>query len=228
MTLLAQETDEDHIHVVVSAPPRFSPALIANLVKGYSSRSLREQYPTSKRCVARGIFGRAATMSAWRGPFQRKSSPATLQHVRGNSRAGCGGPPHPNPPKRTIAVIQSHEWRRDVPRRFVNAKHGSSVDGCTELGHHDRGRDSPRSRVSGIHVAHLLRRRLVLARDTRCGDSQRKQRQGLQIVDGVGFASGSHITKLLARPLVGGAAVAEPDDTRRERNKGSAGVGRAP
>src|SRR5207248_10651058 len=45
LTLLAMETDEDHIHVVVSAPPRFSPALIANLLKGYSSRFLREKFP---------------------------------------------------------------------------------------------------------------------------------------------------------------------------------------
>src|SRR2546425_13129480 len=32
LTLLALEIDEDHIHVLVSAPPRFSPALIANLL----------------------------------------------------------------------------------------------------------------------------------------------------------------------------------------------------
>ena len=38
LTFLARETDEDHMHVLVSAPPRFSPALIANLLKGYSSR----------------------------------------------------------------------------------------------------------------------------------------------------------------------------------------------
>ena len=43
------ETDEDHIHVFVSAPPRFSPALIANLLKGYSSRYLREQFPHLKK-----------------------------------------------------------------------------------------------------------------------------------------------------------------------------------
>ncbi len=48
VTLLAVETDEDHIHVFVSAPPRFSPALIANLLKGYSSRYLREKYPHLK------------------------------------------------------------------------------------------------------------------------------------------------------------------------------------
>jgi putative transposase len=49
MTLLAVETDEDHIHVFVSAPPRFSPALIANLLKGYSFRYLREKYPHLKK-----------------------------------------------------------------------------------------------------------------------------------------------------------------------------------
>jgi putative transposase len=49
LTLLALETDEDHIHAFVSAPPRFSPALIANLLKGYSSRYLREQLPHLKK-----------------------------------------------------------------------------------------------------------------------------------------------------------------------------------
>ena len=43
------ETDEDHIHVFVSAPPRFSPAKIANLLKGYTSRFLRELFPTLKK-----------------------------------------------------------------------------------------------------------------------------------------------------------------------------------
>ncbi|GHO88620.1 IS200/IS605 family transposase [Dictyobacter formicarum] len=49
LTLLAMETDIDHIHVFVSAPPRCSPALIANLLKGYSSRFLRERFPHLKK-----------------------------------------------------------------------------------------------------------------------------------------------------------------------------------
>jgi putative transposase len=49
LTLLALETDEDHFHVFVSAPPRFSPAMIANLLKGYSSRFLREKFPHLKK-----------------------------------------------------------------------------------------------------------------------------------------------------------------------------------
>jgi putative transposase len=49
LTLLALETDIDHIHVFVSAPPRFSPAMIANLLKGHSSLYLREKFPRLKK-----------------------------------------------------------------------------------------------------------------------------------------------------------------------------------
>lgn len=43
--LLALETDEDHVHCFVSAPPKDSPAKIVGLLKGYSSRRLREAFP---------------------------------------------------------------------------------------------------------------------------------------------------------------------------------------
>src|SRR5260370_25137599 len=49
LTILGMETDEEHIHVFVSAPPRFRPAWIANLLKGYSSRFLREKFPHLKK-----------------------------------------------------------------------------------------------------------------------------------------------------------------------------------
>ncbi len=49
LTLLALEIDIDHIHVFVSAPPRFSPAMLANLLKGHSSRYLRERFPHLKK-----------------------------------------------------------------------------------------------------------------------------------------------------------------------------------
>ncbi|WP_366145714.1 IS200/IS605 family transposase [Acidiferrobacter sp.] len=48
-TLLALETDVDHVHCFVSAPPRWSPAIIVGLLKGYTSRKLREQFPRFKR-----------------------------------------------------------------------------------------------------------------------------------------------------------------------------------
>lgn len=49
LTLLALEADVDHVHVFISAPPRCSPAWIANLLKGYTSRLLRLQFPHLKR-----------------------------------------------------------------------------------------------------------------------------------------------------------------------------------
>jgi putative transposase len=45
-TLLALETDEDHVHAFVSAPPKDSPAKIVGLLKGHSSRRIRAQFPT--------------------------------------------------------------------------------------------------------------------------------------------------------------------------------------
>jgi len=53
LRLLAQETDQDHIHVFVSAPPRFSPANIANRLKGYTSRYLRRRFPRLAKATGR-------------------------------------------------------------------------------------------------------------------------------------------------------------------------------
>ena len=47
--IVEQAVMPDHVHLFVSAPPRFSPALIANHLKGYSSRFLRKKYPHLKK-----------------------------------------------------------------------------------------------------------------------------------------------------------------------------------
>ncbi len=48
--LLALETDTDHVHCFVSAPPKDSPAKIVGILKGYSSRMVRQSFPAlSKR-----------------------------------------------------------------------------------------------------------------------------------------------------------------------------------
>lgn len=44
-TLLALETDIDHVHCFVSAPPKDAPAKIVGLLKGYSSRMVRQASP---------------------------------------------------------------------------------------------------------------------------------------------------------------------------------------
>lgn len=49
LQLLAVETDLAHVHAFVSAPPRWSPAQLANLLKGHTSKYLRERFPYLKR-----------------------------------------------------------------------------------------------------------------------------------------------------------------------------------
>lgn len=44
-TLLALETDIDHVHCFISAPPKDAPAKIVGLLKGYSSRITRQKFP---------------------------------------------------------------------------------------------------------------------------------------------------------------------------------------
>ncbi|EQD74689.1 transposase IS200-family protein, partial [mine drainage metagenome] len=45
LRLLALETDSDQVHCLVSAPPRWAPATLAGLLKGYTSHKLRERFP---------------------------------------------------------------------------------------------------------------------------------------------------------------------------------------
>ena len=52
-TLLALETDVDHVHIFVSAPPRWAPATIVGLLKGTSSRELRTRFPELRRICGR-------------------------------------------------------------------------------------------------------------------------------------------------------------------------------
>lgn len=42
------ETDEDHIHIFISAPPRFSPAKIVRLIKTWTYRHVYRQTPEIK------------------------------------------------------------------------------------------------------------------------------------------------------------------------------------
>jgi putative transposase len=69
--LSAMETDIDHVHCFVSAPPRWAPATIVGLLKGYASRKLRERFPKLKQLCGREqlwtqayYVGTAGTVSA--------------------------------------------------------------------------------------------------------------------------------------------------------------------
>ena len=46
--ILALEVMPDHVHLFVSAPPKYAPAQIIKIFKGASSRELGKRYPESK------------------------------------------------------------------------------------------------------------------------------------------------------------------------------------
>ncbi len=49
--IISQEVMPDHVHLFVSAPPKYSPARIAQLFKGTTSRVLRLEFPELKRHI---------------------------------------------------------------------------------------------------------------------------------------------------------------------------------
>lgn len=58
MQILAVEVMPDHVHLFVSAPPRYSPAWIVNAFKGASARWLRERLPLLKRLIRDELWTR--------------------------------------------------------------------------------------------------------------------------------------------------------------------------
>ncbi|MEK6706630.1 MAG: IS200/IS605 family transposase [Bdellovibrionota bacterium] len=44
LKIIAQEIMPDHVHVLVEAPPKYSPSMIVQMLKGISSRKLREEF----------------------------------------------------------------------------------------------------------------------------------------------------------------------------------------
>jgi len=58
--ILAVEVMPDHVHLFVSAPPKFAPAEIVRLVKGITSRKLKKEFES----LGRQYWGKNATLWA--------------------------------------------------------------------------------------------------------------------------------------------------------------------
>ena len=54
--LIQLGTDGNHIHVFVSAPPRFSPSEIVTIIKSISARQLFKEFPEIKKMLWGGEF----------------------------------------------------------------------------------------------------------------------------------------------------------------------------
>jgi len=49
MEVLEVKVMPDHVHLFVSAPPRFAPSTVVNMFKGVSARWLRDRFPELKQ-----------------------------------------------------------------------------------------------------------------------------------------------------------------------------------
>ena len=50
-SIIAQEVMPDHIHLFLSAPPKYSPSKVAQLFKGATAHYLREDFPQLKKVI---------------------------------------------------------------------------------------------------------------------------------------------------------------------------------
>ncbi len=58
ISVLALEIMPDHIHLFVSAPPRWPPSEIVNIIKGYSSRKMRQEFLQLKKIIKDELWTR--------------------------------------------------------------------------------------------------------------------------------------------------------------------------
>jgi putative transposase len=52
--LNAQEVMPDHVHLFITAPPKFAPATIVKIMKGITAKKLFEQYPELRKQLWKG------------------------------------------------------------------------------------------------------------------------------------------------------------------------------
>ena len=55
--IISLSIQPDHVHLFVSAPPRFSPAQLINLFKGYTAKKLLELFPNLR--TKHGLWARS-------------------------------------------------------------------------------------------------------------------------------------------------------------------------
>lgn len=76
--LIALETDIDHVHCFVSAPPRWSPARIVGTLKGSTSYILRREFPkVIKLCGRKCLW----TQAYYVGTAGNMSSKTIIRYI---------------------------------------------------------------------------------------------------------------------------------------------------
>jgi Transposase IS200 like len=128
VTRLALETTKTQVHMFVSAPPRFSPAEIANLLKGYSSRYLGERYPHLKRVCGKDHLWTQAQYVVTADNVSGEVIQRYSSECQGKwKRPACGQRrSHPNPLKGDGTSCAVRSFRKNVDAASA-PRYGCSV-----------------------------------------------------------------------------------------------------
>ncbi len=89
LTLLAVETDVDHVHMFVSVPPPLSPALIANLLKEDTSRYLREKFPHLKKLCGKDRLWSSSYYVSTAGSVSAEVMRRSITECQGSNENTC-------------------------------------------------------------------------------------------------------------------------------------------
>ena len=85
LEIIALEIQSDHVHLFVNALPKFAPRDIAFLLKGYTSRMLRAEFPGLKTVYPRGKDRSLWTNSYFVSTAGNVSSETVRRYIEGHS-----------------------------------------------------------------------------------------------------------------------------------------------
>jgi putative transposase len=76
--LVELDGEDDHVHLLVNYPPKISVSALVNSLKGVSSRMIRKKnYPSVRKKLWGGLYGRPATLPGVVVGHRLKSSGST-------------------------------------------------------------------------------------------------------------------------------------------------------
>ena len=126
LTLLALETDQDHVHIFVSAPPGSHPQLLRDCSKGTLHALFERSSYISRSFAGKSTSGHVRILLEQRKVYQQKSSDAISLNARGNNRKGKRRRFHPNPlegmglPASLLLITMAAMAQQYGPNQYTN------------------------------------------------------------------------------------------------------------
>jgi len=100
--------DHDHVHLLITYPPKTAPARLVNSLKGVSARRPRQQFPAPEHHLWRGhLWSPSYSANSVAGP----PPSVPRQHIQDQQSPVEASPPSPIPPPPQGGSISAKEVR---------------------------------------------------------------------------------------------------------------------